>query len=109
MSVEEIDGNVLQYLEHLSESDLKKLYKSPCACLVMIRLLPEVAKIIVFKLLYNTKHMNIDGWIENQAKYTELVQIKQKLYKLRILSMNSQLIKLDSLFQNSLHLALTGK
>ena len=74
----------------------------------MIRLLPEIAKILVFKLLYHTEPINIDNWLESKSKLVELVQIKQKLYKLRILSSNSQLVKLDTLFQNGLHLAITG-
>ena len=106
--MEEIDYNVLQYIEHLSESDLRKLYQSPCFCLVVIRLLPEVAKILLFKLLYHTKHINIDNWIESKSKQTELAQVKQKLYKLKMLQMNMQLVKLDPLFQNSVHLGLTG-
>jgi hypothetical protein len=73
----EIQGNIILYLETLPNSILHSLYKSPSSCLVIlrywriIRLLPELAKHILYRLLHVTDAIDrklVEGWIIDLRK-----------------------------------------
>ena len=99
------------YLETLPEAVISRLFASPSACLVVLRMLPPLAKSIVMRLLFATAAVPV----ASLEKFTGLITNKvshyafSRLRSLKILKekYTSQTLELHPAFQKSLRTALT--
>lgn len=110
-SSESIQGDVSVFLEKLSDEEFKRLYTQPATCLAIFRLLPDLAKQIIMRLLYIKKSVPLEhiiGWCYEQ--YTDKVnESLQRLYKLHICTKTeNDEIHISKVFQENLNNALIG-
>ncbi|ORX47626.1 putative tanscription initiation factor IIB [Piromyces finnis] len=108
---ESIQGDVSVFLEKLSDREFQRLYTQPATCLAIFRLLPDLAKQFIMRLLYIKKDVpleHIKGWCYEQ--YTDKVDDSlQRLYKLHICTKNeNDEIRMSKVFQENLNNALIG-
>jgi transcription initiation factor TFIIH subunit 4 len=110
-SSESIQGDVSVFLEKLSDEEFQKLYTQPATCLAIFRLLPDLAKQFIMRLLYIKNEVPLEhiiGWCYEQ--YTDKVnESLRRLYKLHICTKNkNNEIRMSEVFQENLNNALIG-
>ncbi|KAK5672436.1 RNA polymerase II transcription factor B 52 kDa subunit [Batrachochytrium dendrobatidis] len=109
-----ISGNVGQYLESLPRPVLDRLFAQPATCLAILRLLPDLAKHTILRLLYTSmtvKISDIETW-ETHEYSGQFSHAVTGLAKLHILSIKNEgshkSVHINSVFQKSIHNALVG-
>ncbi|KAI8901971.1 transcription factor Tfb2-domain-containing protein [Globomyces pollinis-pini] len=103
-----IKGDISQYLESLPKSILDRLYQSPATCLAILRLLPDLSKQILYRLLYVPEPLPLiflERWIDNAIVLEENINLMTKLH---ISQIQNSSIFINPNFQVNLHFALVG-
>jgi len=88
---ESIQGDVSVFLEKLSDEKFQRLYTQPATCLAIFRLLPDLAKQFIMRLLYIKKDVpleHVKGWCYEQYE-DKVNESLQRLYKLHICTKKS--------------------
>jgi len=108
---ESIQGDVSVFLEKLSDEKFQRLYTQPATCLAIFRLLPDLAKQFIMRLLYIKKDVpleHVKGWCYEQYE-DKVNESLQRLYKLHICTKNQHNeIRMSEVFQENLNNALIG-
>ncbi|KAI8833049.1 transcription factor Tfb2-domain-containing protein [Chytridium lagenaria] len=102
--------SLLQCIEGLPKNTFIRLYEQPATCLAILRLLPSLAKHIVFRLLYIKAPMaitEIEAWCPPSG-HGKLHESLRRLAKFNICTDDGRGFLLNKLFQENLHNALVG-
>ncbi|KAJ3215840.1 RNA polymerase II transcription factor B 52 kDa subunit [Dinochytrium kinnereticum] len=102
--------SILQYIESLPKNTFSRLYEQPATCLAILRLLPPLAKHVVFRMLYVKSPIlpgEIESWSPPGAQ-GKLHDALRRLAKFNICSDDGRGFLLNSVFQKNLHNALVG-
>ncbi|KAH6565356.1 hypothetical protein BASA50_005389 [Batrachochytrium salamandrivorans] len=109
-----ISGNVEQYLESLPHPALDRLFEQPATCLAILRLLPDLAKHAVLRLLYTSfavKMSEVESWAtpESSGQFTDAISGLVRLHIVTIKNEGSRKnITVNAVFQENIHNALVG-
>eukprot|EP00124_Ichthyophonus_hoferi_P003975 Ihof_evm1s389 gene=Ihof_evmTU1s389 len=108
-----MDGfSVGAFLEEQSQSTISKLYEHPLTCLAVFRLLPDMAKHYVMRLVCLSQKVPLSmlvSWVndKHQARHKEAME---KLRKLRLFQPDAEgNISLHPDFKDGLQTALAGR